>query len=194
MPVEPVIAGRNHNSGWTLVTAPMVAVNWDEAAAFCAWAGGRLPTEAEWEYSARAGSPNARYDLLDEIAWFADNSGRGPMDSARLSREDSANYDARLAANGNTNRPVGQKRANAFGLFDMMGSVWEWVSDWYGEKYYASSPDRDPAGPSTGEARVERGGSWQSIPAAVRTSRRASLNPAQRWTDVGMRCALDSTP
>jgi formylglycine-generating enzyme required for sulfatase activity len=194
MPGEPVIAGRNHNSGWTLGTAPMVAVAWEEAAAFCTWAGGRLPTEAEWEYSARAGSPNARYDLLEEIAWFGDNSGRTPIDSARIGQEDSANYDARLAANGNTNHPVGQKRSNAFGLFDMLGSVWEWVSDWYGETYYASSPDRDPAGPAGGELHAERGGSWQSIPAAVRTSRRAGLKPAVRWTDVGMRCALDSAP
>jgi formylglycine-generating enzyme required for sulfatase activity len=194
MPLEPVIVGKNHNPGWAFGNYPMVAVAWEEARAFCTWAGGRLPTEAEWEYAGRAGSPNARYDILEDIAWFGDNSGRGPIDSGRIAQEEIAKYDERLAANGNTNHPVEQKRPNAFGLYDMLGSVWEWVSDWYGDTYYASSPGRDPEGPSSGTTRVERGGSWQSIPLNLRVSRRASLNPAVRWTDVGMRCALDTAP
>jgi hypothetical protein len=92
---------------------PVENVNWDEAQAYCAAIGGRLPTEAEWEYAARAGSTAARYGNLDEIAWHSGNSG------------------------GRTHE-VGQKLANAFGLFDMLGDVWQWTANWYGSVLHGS--------------------------------------------------------
>ncbi len=123
---------------------PIVDVTWDDAQAYCSWAGGRLPTEAEWEYAARAGSTAARYGDLDEIAWYADNSGRQRLDSDRIWKEDQANYAKRLNENGNGMHEVGQKRANGFGLYDMLGNVWEWVNDWYDENYYKNSPSPRP--------------------------------------------------
>ena len=126
---------------------PVEQVSWDEAQAYCKAVGGRLPTEAEWEYAARAGSSAARYGLLDEIDWHDGNSG------------------------GETH-PVGKKKPNGFGLRDMLGNVWEWTGDWYADDYYGRGENKDPQGPSSGTQRVLRGGSWYSLPSDVRASDR----------------------
>jgi formylglycine-generating enzyme required for sulfatase activity len=144
---------------------PMVAVDWNDARDYCAWAGGRLPTEAEWEYAARAGTTEVLYGPADDIAWHRGNS---------LSRV----------------HPVGEKLPNPFGLYDMLGNVLEWVNDWYDEDYYKRSPWQDPSGPASGQTRVLRGASWDTFPAAVRVSRRTPHEPSYRFCG-GIRCVWE---
>jgi formylglycine-generating enzyme required for sulfatase activity len=122
----------------------------------------RLPTEAEWEYAARAGTTGSRYGDLDRIAWYNGNSG-------------------------NATHAVGQKEANAFGLYDMLGNVWQWVADWYAE--YPAGPQRDPAGSGSGQYRLLRGGSWGNVPWGARASLRLRLEPEVRVNVIGLRCA-----
>jgi formylglycine-generating enzyme required for sulfatase activity len=155
---------------------PMTFVTWDDAQAFCRWAGGRLPTEAEWEYAARAGARNQIWPLEFQAAREKANFF-GEQGNDRF-RETS---------------PVKQFDANAFGLFDMAGNVWEWVADWYGETYYAESPERDPTGPASGRNRVIRGGSWNSD---ARKHLRISLRGKGEngGNIVGFRCVLEDTP
>jgi formylglycine-generating enzyme len=145
---------------------PVETVDWNAAQSYCHAVGGRLPTGAEWEYSARGkpGSSPARYGNLDAIAWFSSNSG------------------------GMTHA-VGEKQANAFGLYDMLGNLWHWTSDWYGETYYhVSDRWQDPEGPPSGTQRALRGGSWIGDPQYARVSYRGRYVPGYRSSNVGFRC------
>jgi len=129
--------------------------------------GYRLPTEAEWEYAARAGGTYSRYSgPVSWIAWYYANS----------------DY---------TTHPIAQKAPNAWGLYDMLGNVWEWVNDWYDASYYSacSSGCTDPSGTFTGSYRVSRGGSWDYNAGYVRAANRGSSLPGSRSDDVGFRLA-----
>jgi formylglycine-generating enzyme required for sulfatase activity/tRNA A-37 threonylcarbamoyl transferase component Bud32 len=122
----------------------------------------RLPTEAEWEYACRAGSTGDYAGDLDEMGWYDQNSG-------------------------NQTHIVGQKKANAWGLCDMHGNVWEWCQDWYDGEYYARSPESDPQGPESGSGRVTRGGSWGNPAACCRQSFRDFFSPDDRFGSNGFR-------
>ena len=125
------------------------------------------------EYAARSGGKKEKYagtDLeeeLGEYAWFEKNSG------------------------GKTH-PVGQKRPNGLGLYDMGGNVWEWCSDWYDQDYYKNGIRTNPTGPSSGEKRMFRGGSWRNAPLHVRASGRARLAPSKQGASLGFRVGFSA--
>jgi formylglycine-generating enzyme len=155
-------------------TCPVENVSWDDTQEFLRRLnarGGdkyRLATEAEWEYAARSGgkadawSGTSDVAQLVDYAWYLDNSI----------------YQT---------HPVGQKKPNALGLYDMSGNVWEWTADWYAEAYDTSSPQQDPTGPSSGKLRVLRGGYWGDIDGMTRTTRRIGLAPGVRGPAYGFR-------
>jgi formylglycine-generating enzyme required for sulfatase activity len=173
-----LVMGSNP-SNWKGESLPVERVSWNDAVAYCknltereraagritAQQAYRLPTEAEWEYAARAGTTGARYGDLDTIAWHGGNSGE-------------------------QTHPVKQKAANAWGLYDTMGNVWEWCSDWYGE--YPTGSVTDPTGPSSGSFRVLRGGSWVYGAWNARSANRSRYDPGHRLSFLGFRPVLSS--
>jgi formylglycine-generating enzyme required for sulfatase activity len=128
----------------------------------------RLPTEAEWEYASRAGTSSIYYwgdELNNDYLWYENNSGDNP-------------------------HPVGWKKPNAFGLYDMIGNVWEWTQDWLDIKYYENSPSIDPQGPLSGTDRVIRGGPYYLDGKGLRNSLRGRTSPEKRNRFLGIRLVL----
>jgi formylglycine-generating enzyme required for sulfatase activity len=153
---------------------PVETVSWNTIQGFLSATGLRLPTEAEWEYAYRAGTTTAFHSMpglpsgsnddteVGNIAWFTSNAT-------------------------SQTRPVGGKAANALGLHDMSGNVFEWVNDWYSGAYYASSPSTNPLGPKTGTSRTLRGGAWGSSSSAIRASFRTATVPSNSSGSIGFR-------
>lgn len=151
---------------------PMYYVSWDEAMEFCRLLSNKtgrtytLPTEAQWEYAARGGNKNegtkyAGSNMIDAVAWYPDNSG-------------------------GTAHVVGSKRANALGIYDMSGNVWEWCKDWYADSY-VSYDTNNPVGPSSGSSRVVRGGSWKRGPSNCRVTERVGDPTTNKHYHLGFR-------
>jgi formylglycine-generating enzyme required for sulfatase activity len=172
------VMGRNQGYFKGDIRRPVENVSWYDAQSFCEKLSvkhgvrARLPYEAEWEYACRAGSAMQYYwgDNMDgNYCWCGNNSG-------------------------NTTHSVGGKRPNAFGLYDMSGNVWEWCMDWYDEDYYRNSPEVNLRGPSTGQYRVLRGGSWYDDENSIRSAYRGIGNPGGRSGCGGFRVVVSAVP
>jgi formylglycine-generating enzyme len=178
---------------------PVVNVTWNDANAFCAWLSKkegkkyRLPTEAEWEYACRAGT-KTRYVSGDEPESVAKVGNIADASGVAQGLKEFPDYKqfALKANDGHfTTAPVGSFAANAFGLHDMHGNVWEWCQDYYDENYYSKSPVDDPKGPADGSIYVRRGGAFHTFPLYVRSSFRNWNSPQTRYLNLGFRVARD---
>jgi len=163
----------------------VVCVNWDQAQAYCAWVGGRLPSEAEWEYAAR-GPESLDYPwgkAFDPHRLNACDVNCG-LERADAAADDDHAYPA----------PVGSYPSGAswVGTLDMAGNVWEWVIDWYGN--YLPGDETNPPGPPSGNSRVVRGGAWASTSYAARSAYRGWGAPQKASTVAGFRCAVPVSP
>lgn len=181
--------------GW-LDSHPMVNVNWEDAKAYCAWAGGRLPYEAEWEYAASGGNTGIDGRPRTVFVWGDAFPKEQVANLADHQFKQSKDYHPRFDLfdgydDGYTyTSPVGAFPPNHFGLYDMAGNVWQWCEDWNDAEYYARSPASDPHGPNEGTLRVLRGGAFDTPPAMTRITRRISNRPEVRHDEKGFRCVL----
>jgi sulfatase modifying factor 1 len=164
---------------------PVVGVSWFEAVRYCDWLAAvsgkqfRLPTEAEWERSSRAG----REEELAFYPWGNDPPPSLPGYADRCSRSWSTGPE-----------PVGRASTNPYGLCNMCDNVHEWCSDWFAPDYYSLSPARNPRGPESGVRRASRGGSWRHHIKMSRCAARSSIPPSFQYADYGFRVACDSIP
>lgn len=164
----------NNPSKFKGTNLPVEMVSWKDCQKFIAKLNRmtgmqfRLPTEAEWEYAARGGNKSKGYqysgsDNLEEVAWYDENSGK-------------------------RTQPVGTKKANELGIYDMSGNVMEWCQDWFG--FYVGTARKDPSGPYTGTFRINRGGCWHSYPWYCRSTSRNKQSPNDSYFNLGLRLAL----
>lgn len=156
--------------GW-VDNYPMVNVTWQDAVDYAAWKGCRLPTEAEWEYAAKGGKESKGYiysgsNNSDEIAWSYENAEKHP-------------------------HPVGTKKPNELGIYDMSGNAWEWCQDNYQIFYYETSPATNPKGPDSGLGKVNRGGCFAFDKTLLNVHHRRCSDPKSKGTGTGFRLARD---
>lgn len=171
-----------YDAGWERGKHPVINVSWNDITQkYIPWLNQqtgkryRLPTEAEWEYAARAGGESA-------YPWGGNSLNCNQANYG---------YDSEECKASNKTKIVGSHAANAWGLYDMVGNVLEWVQDCYGSDYYRSSAASDPQGPSSGTYRLLRGGSWNNYSKSVRSASRSRLIPDSRSYGIGFRLALD---
>ena len=181
---RPEGPGANLKRRWD---HPVVHISWNDAAAYCEWAGSRLLTEAEWEFAARGGLEQKRYVWGDELC--PDGKHMCNIWQGDFPDEDTAEDGFKGTA------PAKSFPANGFGLYDVAGNVWEWTADWFNPTFHIDGPRDNPEGPPSGSSRVIRGGSYlchDSYCNRYRVAARSANTPDSSTGNMGFRCAVDA--